>query len=72
VGLDPSKSARVLECLEWWPEAAADSRRRQMRETLRLLAVKGFAPIPKGNDPIAEVGVRFVDLSVECMRPLVI
>jgi hypothetical protein len=44
-----------------------------MRETLELLAIKGFAPIPKRHDTVAEVGGRsalceHVKMGLGCMQ----
>ena len=55
VGLDPSKSSRVQACLAWRPEGQGGVQQGRMRELLKLLATRGFAPIPTRGDELAEV-----------------
>jgi hypothetical protein len=56
VGLDPLKSSGVKKCLAWRPEADLDVQRRRIRQALKVMALKGFAPIPADDDTVAEVG----------------
>jgi hypothetical protein len=57
VGLNVSKSSRVQACLAWRPEGQGDFKEQQgrMRELLKLLATRGFAPILTRDDELAEV-----------------
>ena len=50
---DSTLSDNVLECLDWKFDKDEDNVR--MREVLRQLAVTGFVPLKKINDPVAKV-----------------
>ena len=51
--LDPLMSTQVIECLDWKGNQEGDH--EKMVEALRQLAVTGFCPIRKYDDPIANV-----------------